>query len=102
MGKSSGSKSLAAATDEAFATDAKPLTGVLPCKKGKTLLKLVLRRIDTDQIVANLTAAMKDMPSEIERIRIEKDLHFGVRKHHRPDVPALHHHRSALRHAPLF
>ena len=26
-----------------------------------------------DQMVANLTAAMKDMPSEIERIRIERD-----------------------------
>jgi aryl-alcohol dehydrogenase-like predicted oxidoreductase len=28
---------------------------------------------ETDQIVANLTAAMKDMPSELERVRIEKD-----------------------------
>jgi len=28
---------------------------------------------EADQLVANLTAALKDMPSEIERIRIEKD-----------------------------
>lgn len=28
---------------------------------------------EADQMVANLTAAMKDMPSEIERTRIEKD-----------------------------
>ncbi len=28
---------------------------------------------EADQMVANLTAALKDMPSEIERVRIEKD-----------------------------
>ncbi|MCL5743173.1 MAG: aldo/keto reductase [Acidobacteria bacterium] len=28
---------------------------------------------EADQMVANLTAAVKDMPSEIERVRIEKD-----------------------------
>jgi aryl-alcohol dehydrogenase-like predicted oxidoreductase len=28
---------------------------------------------ESDQMVANLTAAMKDMPSDLERIRIEKD-----------------------------
>jgi hypothetical protein len=28
---------------------------------------------EADQMVANLTAAMKDMPSELERVRIEKD-----------------------------
>ncbi|MSP00752.1 MAG: hypothetical protein EXR07_06850 [Acetobacteraceae bacterium] len=53
MGKTSGSKQLKDATDDSFATDPAPLTPVMPCKKGKTLLKVFLRRIDTDAIVAN-------------------------------------------------
>jgi hypothetical protein len=53
MGRTSGSKHLKNATDDAFATASAPLDGVTPCKKGKTLLKVYLRRLDTDAIVAN-------------------------------------------------
>jgi len=55
MGKTSGSKQLSNANDVSFTTDAAPLTAVLPCKKGKTLLKVYLRRIDTDAVVPNET-----------------------------------------------
>ena len=55
MGSTSGSNKLKKATDDTFATDSVPFTGVLPCKKGKTMLKVYLRRVDTDAIVPNET-----------------------------------------------
>lgn len=48
MGLSSGSKQLRAATAGTLTSQSTPLTGVLPCKKGETLLKVFLLRIDTD------------------------------------------------------
>ncbi len=48
MGQTSGSKQLRAATAGTLSSQSTPLNGVLQCKKGKTLLKVFLRRIDTD------------------------------------------------------
>jgi hypothetical protein len=48
MGRASGADNLANAGAESFQTDAQPLTPVLPCKKGKTLLKAHLYRRDTN------------------------------------------------------
>jgi hypothetical protein len=53
MGKTSGSNQMALATNDAFATEAKPLGKVLKCKRGKTLLKAYLLRIDNDQAIDN-------------------------------------------------
>lgn len=48
MGRSSGANQLRAATSGSLAGHSTPLTGVLPCKRGETLLKVFLLRIDTD------------------------------------------------------
>jgi hypothetical protein len=55
MGKSAGGNVLANAGAESFSTDAQPLTAVLPCKKGKTLLKAHLYRRDTDVAIQGET-----------------------------------------------
>lgn len=51
MGKTSGSKQINSAASDEFAVARNALTPVLPCKKGKTLLKVHLRRLDTDAAV---------------------------------------------------
>ncbi len=48
MGKTSGANHLAAASSDSFATDPKPLDPVAKCKRGKTLLKAHLYRVDTN------------------------------------------------------
>jgi len=48
MGQTSGSNQLRAATAGTLTSHPTPLTGVLPCKEGETLLKVFLLRIDTD------------------------------------------------------
>jgi hypothetical protein len=55
MGKTSGSNQLVAAASETFAGDSQPLTAATPCKRGKTLLKVYLRRKDTDAAIGNET-----------------------------------------------
>lgn len=55
MGKTSGSKQLASAASDTFATETKPLTPVRPCQKGKTLLKARLVRLDKDEVIPNAT-----------------------------------------------
>lgn len=55
MGRSSGSSQLAAASADNFASDSTPLTGTTPCKRGKTLLKVFLKRGDTNAAVGNET-----------------------------------------------
>ncbi|MDP1651028.1 MAG: hypothetical protein Q8M01_22950 [Rubrivivax sp.] len=55
MGRTSGSNQLSRAADAAFAGESKPLTPVQPCKKGQTLLKVFLSRIDTGAAIGNET-----------------------------------------------
>jgi hypothetical protein len=55
MGKSAGGNVLANAGAESFDTDSQPLTAVLPCKKGKTLLKAHLYRRDTNVAIQGET-----------------------------------------------
>lgn len=55
MGLLSGSNQLRAATAGTLTSQSIPLTGVLPCKKGETLLKVFLLRIDTDSALGGET-----------------------------------------------